>query len=146
MYSRPSASQIRLPSPRSTKGGVPPTARNARTGELTPPGMILCERSNSRSFLEVMDAKEAGEFARASLNVRRVEQSADNCDSVGSRLEQNQGVFFRDSPDRDDRAAEARFSFAVQGKRRARGAGFSAGGESAAECDIVRARGASRQR
>src|SRR5438128_12446918 len=38
MYSLPSTSQIREPSPRSTTTGSPPTPRNARTGEFTPPG------------------------------------------------------------------------------------------------------------
>src|SRR4051812_39696356 len=38
MYSLPSTSQIRAPSPRAATTGSPPTARNARTGELTPPG------------------------------------------------------------------------------------------------------------
>ena len=32
------------------KIGVPPTDLNARTGELTPPGMTFCERSNSVLF------------------------------------------------------------------------------------------------
>src|SRR5580765_116464 len=52
MYSLPSASQIREPAPRLTTKGSPPTPRNARTGELTPPGnsararsMMSCERS-----------------------------------------------------------------------------------------------------
>ena len=35
----PSASQIREPSPRAMKSGLPPTERKARTGEFTPPGM-----------------------------------------------------------------------------------------------------------
>src|SRR2546428_537214 len=42
---------MRLPLPRTMKGGVPPTARNARTGELTPPGMVFCARANNDSFL-----------------------------------------------------------------------------------------------
>src|SRR3954468_17014164 len=29
--------------------GVPPTAPNARTGELTPPGVTACARANSRA-------------------------------------------------------------------------------------------------
>src|SRR3990172_12035483 len=33
------------------KGGVPPTAPNARTGEFTPPGISLRARSNSSSDL-----------------------------------------------------------------------------------------------
>src|SRR5215470_11271204 len=44
MYSLPSASQICEPWPRTTKGGSPPTARNARTGELTPPGISISAR------------------------------------------------------------------------------------------------------
>src|SRR5665213_301941 len=47
MYSFPSASKIREPSPRTMKGGVPPTLRQARTGELTPPGMESRARSKS---------------------------------------------------------------------------------------------------
>src|SRR5947209_8917012 len=33
------------------KGGVPPTLRNARTGELTPPGISVCARAKSASDL-----------------------------------------------------------------------------------------------
>src|SRR5437879_6464032 len=39
------------PSPRATKYGVPPTDRNARTGEFTPPGMTRDARANSSSFV-----------------------------------------------------------------------------------------------
>ena len=35
--------------PRSMKIGVPPTPLNARTGELTPPGMDFCARWNNSS-------------------------------------------------------------------------------------------------
>src|SRR6266853_807157 len=38
MYSLPSASQIRGPSPLTATTGSPPTPRKARTGEFTPPG------------------------------------------------------------------------------------------------------------
>src|SRR5919106_5354165 len=48
-YCRPSASWRTAPSPRTTNGGVPPTAPNARTGELTPPGITRRARSNSPS-------------------------------------------------------------------------------------------------
>src|ERR1051325_11310326 len=34
------------PSARGTKKGTPPTLGNARTGELTPPGMCCCARAN----------------------------------------------------------------------------------------------------
>src|SRR5437867_4250423 len=36
------------PRPRTMKGGSPPTALNARTGELTPPGISLRARSKRR--------------------------------------------------------------------------------------------------
>src|SRR5215471_6820791 len=44
MYELPSASHMRAPSPRTMNGGSPPTARNARTGEFTPPGMAASAR------------------------------------------------------------------------------------------------------
>src|SRR5687768_27776 len=40
---------MRAPSPLRMKSGVPPTALNARTGELTPPGMRRRARANSCS-------------------------------------------------------------------------------------------------
>ena len=46
-YSRPSASVRYGPVPDTMNRGVPPTARNARTGEFTPPGVTACARSNS---------------------------------------------------------------------------------------------------
>src|SRR5918996_3322178 len=49
MYARPSTSQRRAPSPRAMKGGAPPTARNARTGLLTPPGITRPAASSKRS-------------------------------------------------------------------------------------------------
>src|SRR6188474_1862932 len=57
MWRLPLASQKYAPCARCTKRGVPPTARNARTGEFTPPGMTWRARSNScwlRSVLCVM--------------------------------------------------------------------------------------------
>src|SRR5215468_8901557 len=52
MYVRPSTSVMRQPSPRSTKKGRPPTPRKARTGLLTPPGMIRWAVAKSSSELE----------------------------------------------------------------------------------------------
>ena len=43
----PSTSVTVAPGREATKYGVPPTDRNARTGEFTPPGMTRCPRSNS---------------------------------------------------------------------------------------------------
>src|SRR5437660_4569862 len=54
MYSLPSASQMCAPSPRWMKSGCPPTARNARTGELTPPGITASARLNSCSDLDIV--------------------------------------------------------------------------------------------
>ena len=50
--SLPSTSQTRAPLPRSTKKGMPPTERNARTGELTPPGMTF--RAREYSWLDTV--------------------------------------------------------------------------------------------
>src|SRR4029077_15768804 len=118
MYSRPFASQSRLPAPRSMKGGVPPTARNARTGELTTPGMIFCERSNRRSFFEVMDAEQTREFPRAALDVMRVEQRADDGDGIRSRLDHGAGVFAGNSSSRTHVTIQARLCLPVERNRR----------------------------
>src|SRR5206468_11862249 len=55
MYSFPSTSQIRALSPRATKKGSPPTLRNARTGEFTPPGIRFCARGKNSEECEVID-------------------------------------------------------------------------------------------
>src|SRR4051812_49279279 len=49
MYSRPSAPNSFEPLALLMKMGAPPTARNARTGELTPPGNSLSARSIRRA-------------------------------------------------------------------------------------------------
>ena len=46
------------------KRGVPPTALNARTGELTPPGVTACARSKSAADSRV-DATVVGERCQA---------------------------------------------------------------------------------
>ncbi len=48
-YPFPSASNRYAPSARTTNGGCPPTARNARTGEFTPPGKYPSARRSSSS-------------------------------------------------------------------------------------------------
>ena len=47
MYVRPSASTTFDPHAREMNKGFPPTDLNARTGEFTPPGMILTARRKS---------------------------------------------------------------------------------------------------
>ena|SRR6266496_1019441 len=64
MYLFPSTSQTRAPSERATKNGSPPTLRNARTGELTPPGMRCCARVKSSDDREFKKK-------RSTLNVQR---------------------------------------------------------------------------
>src|SRR5437660_6014702 len=54
MYSFPSTSQILAPAARSTKKGSPPTFRNARTGELTPPGIFFSAAANNWDEREVI--------------------------------------------------------------------------------------------
>src|SRR5271165_2993988 len=59
MYSFSSASQTCAPFPRTMNGGSPPTDRNARTGEFTPPGIMLtarcCRRCDCSVFLDVAE-------------------------------------------------------------------------------------------
>src|SRR5450432_1566728 len=57
------------PCARAMKRGVPPTARKARTGEFTPPGITRLARSNS-SALVVMASTLGG--SPASMNVARI--------------------------------------------------------------------------
>src|SRR5271170_6822091 len=62
MYSFSSASQMCDPLPRTINGGSPPTAPNARTGEFTPPGIMLsarcCRRRDCSTFREVVEGIE----------------------------------------------------------------------------------------
>src|SRR5580700_521132 len=59
MYSFSSASQMCEPLPRTINGGSPPTEPNARTGEFTPPGIMLsarcCKRRDCSTFRDVVD-------------------------------------------------------------------------------------------
>src|ERR1019366_8204738 len=45
---------MREPWPLAMNGGVPPTPRKARTGELTPPGISFCARAKRLSDLRVV--------------------------------------------------------------------------------------------
>src|SRR5664280_1440996 len=58
MYSLPSTSQTRDPLALLTKKGWPPTARNARTGEFTPPGMYFNASANNCSDLACVIASK----------------------------------------------------------------------------------------
>src|SRR3954471_12185964 len=78
MYWLPSASQMSGPLPRTIHGGSPPTARNARTGESTPPGITfsarccsLRERSVFRGKKEIYHGDRGGSgrgFMRRALS------------------------------------------------------------------------------
>src|SRR5574343_2097143 len=56
MYFWPSASHMYAPWARAMKRGVPPTARKARTGELTPPGIEAWARSKSWALVDTARA------------------------------------------------------------------------------------------
>ena len=57
---RPSASVSTAPSPEAMNRGVPPTARKARTGELTPPGVTASARRSSASEAGASEGYAAG--------------------------------------------------------------------------------------
>src|SRR5688572_30431081 len=60
MYVFPSTSVISNPSASLMNGGVPPTALNARTGELTPPGITCFARAKAASELAVERVVRSG--------------------------------------------------------------------------------------
>src|SRR6266516_3080947 len=92
MNRTPSTSTRYAPSPRSTKRGVPPTARNARTGELTPPGIRPRARSNSSSDRDTR--LDANRRLRSALLSPTVEVQAEP-DSGGFEAERAvEGVSF----------------------------------------------------
>src|SRR5258706_12314124 len=153
MYSRPSSSVRRAPRPSRKNTGVPPTARNARTGEFTPPGMSLCERSKSARLLSYMlvsgcaSVEEARERSPGPTHVGDVEQRRDDRHHVRARGDRARRVLERDAADRRDRQAGAfrRRGEALEGS--AARAGLGGRSEDAADRDVIRARlrGAARQ-
>src|SRR5690242_12979946 len=73
MYSLPSTSQTRAPLARLTKNGCPPTARNARTGEFTPPGMYFSASSKSSLDFEcISDLTVSLGYRNATSNAKRL--------------------------------------------------------------------------
>src|SRR5437868_5855781 len=68
MYWLPSASQMSGPLPRTIHGGSPPTARKARTGESTPPGITFSARCCSLRESSVLRGK--GEIYHGGASTR----------------------------------------------------------------------------
>src|ERR1035437_3645121 len=72
IYLLPSTSHTRAPFALLTKNGWPPTARNARTGEFTPPGMYFSASAKScsdmvRGFMAAL-SEEGTRGSRAKVN------------------------------------------------------------------------------
>src|SRR5690242_16694043 len=65
MYRLPSTSVIHAPWPLAKKTGSPPTPRNARTGEFTPPGSSSLARANTAWLLDRFIARA---LAQASVD------------------------------------------------------------------------------
>src|SRR5215208_8020085 len=78
MYSLPSASQMRAPSPLAATTGSPPTPRKARTGEFTPPGNNDLDLRRISADRSPAIAADAGHWKRASRHGRCRHGSADN--------------------------------------------------------------------
>src|SRR5580692_1075546 len=97
MNSFSSASQMREPFPRTINGGSPPTAPNARTGEFTPPGIMLsarcCKRRDWSTFRDIVDGIDAPAafypeqalFAQQGIWASRAMRRA-LCDTIIARL------------------------------------------------------------
>src|SRR5712664_3058686 len=78
MYSLPSTSQTRAPRAFSTKNGCPPTARKARTGEFTPPGMYCNAWVNSFSD------RECGIMSESASLGKNEEPAVRQCDTCST--------------------------------------------------------------
>src|SRR6185503_4926900 len=102
MYFAPSASQTCAPLPRVKKRGVPPTARKARTGEFTPPGVTFWARSKSSTFRVI---EERSETRSSGFHIGRPEERRDHRQCIGAGVEQRLAVFDRDAADGDHRHA-----------------------------------------
>src|ERR1700741_4856309 len=77
------------------KRGVPPTARNARTGEFTPPGIRSWARMNRVSELVIID----GVRKRASVSgFGRAVSSCAACEGGGVRLRRGADVARTEHP------------------------------------------------
>src|SRR5260221_13310029 len=98
MYSRPSSSTRRAPRPSRKNTGVPPTARNARTGELTPPGISRWDRSNSsllRSYMGIRGCEaveKARERGRCAAHVGVIEKRRDHREHLRTGGKRKPGV------------------------------------------------------
>src|SRR5512137_833909 len=86
MYRLPSTSTSQAPLPSEKKIGVPPTARNARTGEFTPPGMTRWEASNNcwlRSYMGLGRMVERlGKCPGRRADIRGIEKRGDHRNHV----------------------------------------------------------------
>src|SRR5581483_6351549 len=137
------------------KRGVPPTARNARTGEFTPPGMLRWARWNSESE-RVIDAwtgtgsgivavwaAASGEMRRIGrgcrTHVARAEHPFDRRDAVRSRVDQLGHAVGRDAADRANRQRHARTHGSQEIQRRFGRVRLGAGWIEAADRDVRRA-------
>src|SRR3954451_16364182 len=93
MYSLPSASQMCEPCPRTIKGASHSTALNARTGELTPPGIScsarFCRRRHSSSlrgiYLPVLD-QTTSQLSRGPSCLLYVGTAALGCPTTIARI------------------------------------------------------------
>ena len=98
--------------------GVPPTARNARTGEFTPPGMRRWARSKA---LHSSSSEKAPVLACARRDVGRIEKIADDGEEISACADERGRVLNRDAADCAARRAEV---VCEKLKRRAHRAGL----------------------
>src|SRR6266516_1776087 len=79
MYSFSSASQMWDPLPRTMNGGSPPTERNARTGEFTPPGIMLsarcCSRRDCSVLRKVVEGIQSSQLGEKQVSTGRADVS-----------------------------------------------------------------------
>src|SRR5260221_2615272 len=146
MYSRPSSSTRREPRASRKKTGVPPTARNARTGEFTPPGISSHDRSNSSRLGSYIGGsitgwiEESRDRVRRGTHVRGAKDRPDYGHQVGARIDRFERVIRGDAADGDNRQARDFLRFAEQRKGCRDRARLGRRGKHASDRDIVGAR------
>src|SRR5690606_20014740 len=146
------------------KRGVPPTDRKARTGEFTPPGMVLQARSNNSVLRDIyrLVVRRWGQWPMGwptandsrsvekrcalscgSLDVGSQKYTANDGDAVRPGFHDGIGIFRRNAADGDDGwppftlALHQAASLAQMLSRGAHGLWFHSGGVHGAERDVV---------
>jgi hypothetical protein len=87
------------PLPRTINGGSPPTERNARTGEFTPPGIMLsarcCRRRDCSVLRDVVDAIESSRHGVSNQKEKNVTDRTNQPTTIAAPTNSNSSDIHR---------------------------------------------------